>query len=192
MAVNSCEECQNVHSVVVLNDEGPTDQQYEPSSNINYSEVPKVMQSQLFLNSKPGLHNHTNLEVDDVNDYAPCVLDVDIEKGMAESLKSNVETVATLTSDDSLQKALHRDICLHIGGKFMQLLMNHGIELPKFTSRERVYDAASSRSRKYKRSQSFNSRRILLLFSVMSSMGTIILIYLTLRVRLVSDGSGNV
>ncbi|XP_057807103.1 uncharacterized protein LOC131021829 isoform X1 [Salvia miltiorrhiza] len=184
--------CQNVHSVVVLNDEGPTDQQYEPSSNINYSEVPKVMQSQLFLNSKPGLHNHTNLEVDDVNDYAPCVLDVDIEKGMAESLKSNVETVATLTSDDSLQKALHRDICLHIGGKFMQLLMNHGIELPKFTSRERVYDAASSRSRKYKRSQSFNSRRILLLFSVMSSMGTIILIYLTLRVRLVSDGSGNV
>ncbi|XP_057807105.1 uncharacterized protein LOC131021829 isoform X3 [Salvia miltiorrhiza] len=115
MAVNSCEECQNVHSVVVLNDEGPTDQQYEPSSNINYSEVPKVMQSQLFLNSKPGLHNHTNLEVDDVNDYAPCVLDVDIEKGMAESLKSNVETVATLTSDDSLQKE-----------SMMQLLVGQG------------------------------------------------------------------
>ncbi|XP_042042272.1 uncharacterized protein LOC121787564 isoform X1 [Salvia splendens] len=183
--------CQNVHSVVVLNDGGSTDQQYEPSSKINFSEAPKVMQSQLFLNSKPGLHNHTNLQLDEVNNYAPCVLDIDIEKGMAESLKSDDKTVGNLKSDDSLPKALPRDICLHMGGKFMQLLMNHGIELPKFTSRERVYDIASSRSRKYKRSQSFNSRRVLLLFSVMSSLGTIILIYLTLRVRLISDGYGN-
>ncbi|KAL1568051.1 hypothetical protein AAHA92_03458 [Salvia divinorum] len=190
MAVNSCEECQKAHSVVVLNNGDSTDQQYEPSSKINVSEEPKVMQSQLFLNSKPGLHNHANLEVDEENNYAPCVLDIDIEKGMTESLKSNDKTVGNLKSDDSLPKALPRDICL-LGGKFMQLLMNHGIELPKFTSRERVYDTASSRSRKYKRSQSFNSRRVLLLFSVMSSMGTIILIYLTLRVRLISDGYGN-
>lgn len=185
-------QCQNVHSVVDLNDGGTTDQQYEPSSNINYSEVSKVMQSQTFLNSKPGLHNHTNLEVDKVNNYVPCALDADIEKGMAESLNSNDEVVANLKSDDSLTKALPRDICLQTGGKFMQLLMNHGIELPKFTSRERVYDTASNRSRKYKRSHSFNSRRVVLLFSVLSSMGTIILIYLTLRVRLISDGSGNV
>lgn len=193
MAVNSSEECQNVHSVVDLNDGGTTDQQYEPSSNINYSEVPKVMQSQMFLNSKPGLYNHTtNLEVDKVNNYVPCSLDVDIEKGMAESLNSNDEVVASLKSDDSLPKVLQRDICLHTGGKLMQLLMNHGIELPKFTSRERGYDTASNRSRKYKRSHSFNSRRVVLLFSVLSSVGTIILIYLTLRVRLISDGSGNV
>ncbi|KAH6808157.1 hypothetical protein C2S51_029265 [Perilla frutescens var. frutescens] len=186
------DKCQNAHSVVVLNDGGTTEPQYEPPSNINYTEVPIVMQSQMFLNSKPGLHNHTNLEVDKVNNYAPCVLDVDIEKGKAENLKSNDKAVANLMSDDSLPKALQRDICLHIGGKFMQLLMNHGIELPKFTSRERVYDTASSRSRKYKRSHSFNSRRVVLLFSVLSSLGTIILIYLTLRVRLISDGSGNV
>lgn len=60
------------------------------------------MQSQLFLNSKPGLHNHTNLQVDEVNNYAPCVLDIDIEKGMAESIKSDDKTVGNLKSDDSL------------------------------------------------------------------------------------------
>ncbi|KAL6523681.1 hypothetical protein OROGR_017284 [Orobanche gracilis] len=93
---------------------------------------------------------------------------------------------------------LPREICLQIGGKLMQLLMNHGTELPKFTSRdrfvtERVNDMPNNRSRKFKRSASFNSRRVVLLFSVLSSMGTIVLIYLTLRVRLqISDASGNI
>lgn len=65
------------------------------------------MQSQTFLNSKPGLHNHTNLEVDKVNNYVPCALDADIEKGMAESLNSNDEVVANLKSDDSLPVCLY-------------------------------------------------------------------------------------
>ncbi|KAI3462070.1 hypothetical protein Pfo_018733 [Paulownia fortunei] len=197
MAVNYSEECQNVHSIVVLTEGETTNLQYVPPSNISYLEVPNLMKSQMCLNSEPNLQNHTNLEVDKVNNYAPCILDVDIEKGKAEIPKFNEESVANLKSDDSLARALQREICLQIGGKFMQLLMNHGTELPKFTSRdkivaERVYDTPTNRSRKYKRSPSFNSRRVVLLFSVLSSMGTIILIYLTLRVRQISDGSGNV
>ncbi|KAK6118382.1 hypothetical protein DH2020_047799 [Rehmannia glutinosa] len=197
MAVNSTEECQHVHSAVVLPDVGATSMQYEPPSNTSSLEVPNLMKSQMCLNSDPILQNHTKLEVDKVNNYAPCILDVDIEKGQAELSKCNEESLANLKSDDSLARALQREICLQVGGKFMQLLMNHGTELPKFASRdkfvaERVHDTPTNRSRKYKRSTSFNSRRVVLLFSVLSSMGTIILICLTLRVRQFSDGSGNV
>lgn len=93
---------------MVLSDPGTTDQQYEPSSNINYSEVPKVLQSQVFLNAKPGLLNLTDLEVDKVNNYAPCILDVDIEIGKAESLKSNDGAVANSKCDDS------SPVCLYV------------------------------------------------------------------------------
>ncbi|KAL2528230.1 hypothetical protein Fot_20831 [Forsythia ovata] len=114
--------------------------------------------------------------MDKANSYAPCVLDVDIEKGKPESEKpkSIGECVVNLKHDDYLT----------IRGKFMQPLMNH--------RPERVYDAPTNRSTKYKRSVPFNSRRVALLFSVLSSVGTMILIYLTLRLRPIGDVSGNV
>ncbi|KAL8475101.1 hypothetical protein ACS0TY_031507 [Phlomoides rotata] len=188
MAVSASEECQD--NVVVLTDV-TTNMQSEPPLNISYLEVPSLMKSETCLNSVSNLHNHS-LEVDEVHNLATCVVDVDIEKGKGEILKFSDDCVANLKSDDSLARVLQREICLQVGGKFMQLLMKHGTELPKFASRERAYDTPANRSRKFKRSSSFNSRRVLLMFSVLSSMGTIILIYLTLRVRQISDGSGNV
>ncbi|KAG8373370.1 hypothetical protein BUALT_Bualt11G0017200 [Buddleja alternifolia] len=190
-------ECQNVQSVVVLADGDFINHQYELPSNISNVEVPNMMKSEMCLNSEPNLLNHTNLKMDKVNNNAPCILDVDIEKGTAEISKSNEEFVANLKSDDSLVRALQREIWLQIVGKFMQLLMNHGTELPKFTSRDklvadRVNEMPTNRFRKYKRSHSFNSRRVVLMFSILSSMGTMILIYLTLRVRQLSEGPGNI
>ncbi|GFP84838.1 hypothetical protein PHJA_000627600 [Phtheirospermum japonicum] len=169
MAVNSSEECQSDHCVVVLPDGGATNMPYKPTSNISSLEVPKLMKS---VNSEPILQNQTKLEADKMNNYAPCILDVDIEKGKAELTKFNEEPVANLKSGDTSARSLPREICLQIGGKLMQLLMNHGAELPKFASRdksvaERVHDTPTNRSRKYKRSASFNSRRVVLLFSVL-------------------------
>ncbi|XP_012853527.1 PREDICTED: uncharacterized protein LOC105973069 [Erythranthe guttata] len=197
MAVNSGEECENIHSNVVLHDGGSTNLQYESPSNITYLAVPNLVKTEMCLNAEPNLQNHTTLEVDKVSNCVPCFLDVDIEKGKAEIAMPNEESTANSKSDDSLARVLQREICLQIGGKFMQLLMNHGTELPKFASRERLHDTPTNRSRKYKRSasfnSSFNSRRVVLLFSVLSSMGTIILSYRTLRVRQIGDGSsGNV
>ncbi|KAI3451154.1 hypothetical protein Pfo_007819 [Paulownia fortunei] len=198
MAVNSGEECQNVHSVVMgLQDGGAANPQYEPVPNVCHVEVPNVMENEMCLNSEPNLLIHTNLKMDKVNNYSPCNLNVDIEKGKAEIPKSTEDSIGYLKPDDSLARALQREICVQLGGRFMQFFMNQSPDLPKVTSKdrfvaERVYDMPTNRSRKYKRSTSFNSRRVVLLFSVMSSMGTIILIYLTLRVRLINDGSGNV
>ncbi|PIN26770.1 hypothetical protein CDL12_00489 [Handroanthus impetiginosus] len=194
MAVNSSEECQNVHSVmVVLPDGGATNPQYEPVPNACHMEVPNMVKKEMSLNPDPNLLSHTNMKMDKVNNHAPCNLDVDIEEGKAGNPKSTEESICYAKSDDSA-----REICLQMGGKFMQFLMNHSPELPRVTSKdkflaERVsYDGPTNRSRKYKRSASFNSRKVVLLFSFMSSMGTIILIYLTLRVRQISDWSGNV
>lgn len=78
------------------------------------------MQSQMFINSKPGLHNHANLEVDKLNNYAPCILDVDIEKGQAESLKSNDEAVANLKSDETLP------VCLYVPVAYALMVKNFG------------------------------------------------------------------
>ncbi|KAG9158336.1 hypothetical protein Leryth_000454 [Lithospermum erythrorhizon] len=91
-------------------------------------------------------------------------------------------------------RVVQREISLQIGGKFMQLLMNRSLDLSKFCFRDknagkRIYDTSTNRSRKYKRSASFNSRRVFLLFSVVSIMGTMILIYLTLRVRQITDAA---
>ncbi|XP_016494887.1 uncharacterized protein LOC107814071 isoform X4 [Nicotiana tabacum] len=90
---------------------------------------------------------------------------------------------------------LQKEIALQMGGKLIQFLMNHNFELPKFTIKDKwvadkIFDTSSNRVRKYKRTASFNSRRVVLLFSVLSSVGTVILIFLTLRVRMNVNGSG--
>ncbi|KAL2504558.1 hypothetical protein Adt_20179 [Abeliophyllum distichum] len=124
--------------------------------------------------------------MDKANSYAPCILDVDIEKGKPESEKpkSIGECVVNLKHDDYLTREFLTELISQIRGKFMQPLMNHRPEI--------VYDTPTNRSRKYKRSVPFNSRRVALLFSVLSSVGTMILIYLTLRLRPIGDVSGNI
>ncbi|CAA0823608.1 Unknown protein [Striga hermonthica] len=166
---------------------------YEPNSSASSVEVPRPMKSQTCLSSD-SLLNFTKVDADKVNNYTPFVLDVDIEKGKAELPKCNEDRVVNLKSDDSFARGLPQEFCFQIRGKIMQLLMNHLTELPKFISRGNKFDilTPTNRSRKYRRSASFNSKRVVLLFSVLSSMGTIILIYLTLRVRQISDAYGNV
>ncbi|KAL2521545.1 hypothetical protein Fot_25561 [Forsythia ovata] len=197
MAVSSSEECQNVDSVVVLPDGGTARPEYESQLNVvRCMEAFNTLKSVVCVPTESNLEN-ANLKMDKANNYAPCILDVDIEKGKSENPNPSDESVEHLKTNDSFARTLQREISLLTGGKFMQLLMNHSSELPKFTSgdkflTERVYDTLTNRSRKYKRSASFNSRRVVLLFSVLSIMGTIILIYLTLRMWLIGDGSGNV
>ncbi|XP_076907898.1 uncharacterized protein LOC143564532 isoform X2 [Bidens hawaiensis] len=110
------------------------------------------------------------------SDYSKCSeKDVDIEKGKP---GSNEESVGNLKNEEGHM------ISFEMGGKYMQFLMNHSLILPKFSTR-----GEAPRMRKYKRTASFNSRKVALMFSLLSSLGTIILIYLTLRVRQMGDSS---
>ncbi|KAA8530854.1 hypothetical protein F0562_005522 [Nyssa sinensis] len=209
MAVNSCEECnlkvqtgivspsncieficgQDTYNISVLSDEGTTNLQCELQlALLSPLEVPNPFKSQTCLDAQLNCQNYIDLRMENVDVYSPCIVDIDIEKGHSEIFETNDETVEKLKTDGPLLKALQRQIRLQIGEKFMQLLMNHELMLPKFISKdksttERVHDTNNNRLRKYKRSASFNSRKVVLLFSVLSSMGTMVLIYLTLRIR---------
>ncbi|XP_055834103.1 uncharacterized protein LOC129902739 isoform X2 [Solanum dulcamara] len=160
-------------------------------SNLNLVKTPIPMDSQ----ANGG--NHANLKNDSADVYGSYCFAIDIDKGKIEAPKSTEEMSGNVKTDDCISSMFQREISSLMGGKFMQLLMNNNIELPKFACKdkcltEKVYDIPSNRLRKYKRSASFNSRRVVLLFSFLSCMGTIILIYLTLRVRMSGDWAANV
>ncbi|KAF5790697.1 hypothetical protein HanXRQr2_Chr09g0386241 [Helianthus annuus] len=187
MAVNSTEEegCDD-YSVVVLSDECDSGLHYElpiDFSSPAATEVVIPLKSQLSLDGRLSNQSYINMMVENAVAYS-----VDVET-------NNEETLGNLKNEQQLlTKSLQKQISFDMGGKYMQMLMNHSLMLSKFSTRdkivgEKVVDAP--RSRKHKRVGSgFNSRKIVLLFSVLSSLGTIILIYLTLRVRQMGIYSG--
>ncbi|XP_057492346.1 uncharacterized protein LOC130777926 isoform X1 [Actinidia eriantha] len=193
MAVNSCGEGQDAYSISVSPDEGVTNMQCESQlALIGHLEVPNTTNTQMCSGDEMNSRNHISLEMDNADAYSPCIVDMDIEKGNSGAPKTNDEAVDKLKIEGPLPKALQRQISLQIGEKFMQLLMNDSFVLPKYTSRdkpmtEKVHETPNNKARKYKRSASFNSRKVVLLFSVLSIIGTMILIYLTLRVRQIGD-----
>ncbi|KAI3669306.1 hypothetical protein L6452_40537 [Arctium lappa] len=192
MAVSSTEEGCDAYSVVVLSDDGNPGLECElPTTLSTPAEVRVPLKSQLSLDARLSNQSYINMMVENAIAYSTCTIDVDIEKGKSET-RSKEETLGNLKNEEVLTKSLQKQISFDMGGKYMQLLMNHSLMLSKFstkdkTAAEKVLDAP--RSRKYKRAASMNSRKVVLLFSVLSSLGTIILIYLTLRVRQIGDAS---
>ncbi|KAM7513615.1 hypothetical protein LguiA_003198 [Lonicera macranthoides] len=193
--LNTGGEGQDAYSVAVLPNEGTMDPQCESQlAFLSLIEIPDPLKNQPRLTESKSL-NHVNFDVAKADSYFPCIVDIDIEKGKLDTPKTNDKIAANLKNEDPLTRTLQRQISVQIGGKIMQQLMNCCVMLPKLSSRdkcavERVNDAVNNnRSRKFKRSASFNSRKVVLLFSILSSMGTIILIYLTLRVRQMADVS---
>lgn len=181
MAVSSTEEGCDAYSVVVLSDEGNPGLECELPTTLS-----TPLKSQLSLDARLSNQSYINMMVENAIAYSTCTIDVDIEKGNSET---RTKEESLLKNEQVLTKSLQKQISFDMGGKYMQLLMNHSLMLSKFSTKaaEKVLDAP--RSRKYKRAASMNSRKVVLLFSVLSSLGTIILIYLTLRVRQIGDAS---
>ncbi|XP_015071399.1 uncharacterized protein LOC107015596 [Solanum pennellii] len=192
MAVNSSQEqSQDSLSFVKLPDEGTKGPLCESHLDMLNLKTPISMDAL----SNGG--NHANLKNDSLDAYGSYCLAIDIDKRKFDAPKSTEEMNGNVKMDDYVSSMFQREISSLMGGKFMQQMMNNSFELPKFACKdkcltEKVYDTPSNRLRKYKRSASFNSRRVVLLFSVMSCMGTIVLIYLTLRVRMSGDWAANV
>ncbi|KAJ9561645.1 hypothetical protein OSB04_006805 [Centaurea solstitialis] len=183
----------DAYSVVVLSDEGNPGLECEvPTTLSTPVEVRNPLKSQLSLDARLSNQSYINMMVENAIAYSTCTIDVDIEKGKPET-RSKEETLCNnLKNEEVMTKSLQKQISFDMGGKYMQLLMNHSLMLSKFSARdktaaEKVVDIP--RSRKYKRAAAMNSRKVVLLFSVLSSLGTMILIYLTLRVRQIGDAS---
>ncbi|XP_021301243.1 uncharacterized protein LOC110429498 isoform X1 [Herrania umbratica] len=170
---------QDVYSISVLPEEGNTNPKCTPQLTfLSLLEVPFSSKNQMCLDAQLSCQNCIDLKVDSEDDYSSCILDINIEKENSDILKSSNETVGNTKSEGvvtHLQKVLQRQA-----------------SLVDKSSTERVHDAPTNRWRRYKRAASFDSRKIVLLFSILSSVGTLILIYLTLRVRQNSDGFNHV
>lgn len=65
-------------------------------------EVPDVLEKETCFNSETNLLNQNYQMMDRVDSSELCNLDVDIEKGMAETPKSSEDSIGCLKSDDSL------------------------------------------------------------------------------------------
>ncbi|KAL8127479.1 uncharacterized protein LOC141721404 isoform X1 [Apium graveolens] len=157
-------------------------------------QVPRPLKHALSLDAVLISQNKVNQYMDDVDVIYPFIADVDLEKGNSEKPKTKTEPTTNVKNDNPFTKTIQRQMSVPMGEKIMQVLMDHSLVSPKFSSREKIVpenigDMPSNRLRKYKRSASFNSRKVVLLFSVMSCLGTVILIMLTLRVRQMADGS---
>ncbi|XP_059624270.1 uncharacterized protein LOC132267199 isoform X2 [Cornus florida] len=209
MAVNTCES-QDAYSISVLPDEGTTNTQCESQlAFVTLLEVPNPFKSQLCLDAQMNCQNN-DLKMENADAHSPCIVNIDIDKKNLETPKPKDEATEKLKTEGPLM----RQISLQMGEKVMQLLMKYSPMLPKFITKdgattervhdttkkedgdgattERIHDTPNNRLRKYKRSASFNSRKVVLVSSVLSSIGTIVLIYLTLRVRQIGDGSVHV
>ncbi|KAK4790511.1 hypothetical protein SAY86_017815 [Trapa natans] len=186
---------QDVYSISLLPEEDGMDAGcVSPLAVLSLLDVEDPIKDQMSSNAQLDCKDFVDFEVEKLDACSPCVVDVDIEKENYEMVISNYEKHGNnegLLSN--MNRALRRQVSLKTGQKLMRLLMDNSIMLLKFVSKEkpvteRVMDA-SNKWRRYRRAAYFDSRKIVILFSILSSLGTLVLIYLTLRVRQSGDAS---
>ncbi|TYJ04314.1 hypothetical protein E1A91_A12G083900v1, partial [Gossypium mustelinum] len=156
----------DAYSFSVLPEEGNMSLNCTRLTFLSLLEVPFSSKNQMCLDAQLSFQNCIDLKVDREDAYSSCFLDINIEKETPDIFKSSDKTVGNLKSEGvvtHLQKVLQRQASLSVDK----------------SSTERVYDAPTTRWRRYKRAASFDSRKMVLLFSILSSVGTLILIYLT-------------
>ncbi|KAG2319076.1 hypothetical protein Bca4012_054663 [Brassica carinata] len=169
---------QDVCTISVLPDEGNTIPQCTTSQFTLLSFVKALLPSknQMYIDAQLNCQktqNRINVLLGGTDSYQSCVVDINVDTG--NGAEAEEEVVASLKSENHMQKVLQRQT---------------SSSTDKAIS-ERCHDAPTNRWRRYKRAASFDSRKIVILFSILSSVGTLILIYLTLRVRLNGDNNFN-
>ncbi|KAD6796281.1 hypothetical protein E3N88_07177 [Mikania micrantha] len=140
MAVDSTVQDGEAYSVVLSNEcELPMD-----LSSPTTTEVCNPLKSQLSLDARLSNQSNINMMVENAVVYSTFTIDNDVEKGVKSEPQCNEQV---------LMKSLQKQISFDMGGKYMQLLMNHSLMLSKFSTRDRsatekILDAP--KSRKYK------------------------------------------
>ncbi|MCL7032554.1 hypothetical protein MKW94_023042 [Papaver nudicaule] len=186
VSLNTSSHGQGVYDVSVVPDDGITvSQRLLEQAFMSFLQGPQ--QSPISLVAEWDCKTCSILE------YSDCSLEVDIENETTETPKTYDGTLGESMETEGASMRVARWMTgLEIGGKITQALMNHFSMQLKCSSKdksnqERGPDTPNNRFGRYKRSASFNSRRVAFLFSTLSSIGTIVLIYLTLRVKLIND-----
>ncbi|KAL0833205.1 hypothetical protein Bca101_085094 [Brassica carinata] len=172
---------QDVCTISVLPDEGNTVPPQCTSSQFTLLSFVKALlpsKNQMFIDAQLNCQktqNRINVLLGGTDSYQSCVVDINVEKGNGGEAHDGGVVGNVKSESVHMQKVLQRQASM---------------TTDKAIS-ERCHDAPANRWRRYKRAASFDSRKIVILFSILSSVGTLILIYLTLRVRQSGDNSFN-
>ncbi|XP_044487950.1 uncharacterized protein LOC123212811 [Mangifera indica] len=171
---------QDVYGIPVLPEEDNSSSECTSQlAFLSFVEVPFPSKSQMSLDDQLDIQNCFDLPMKSADAYPFRIVDINIDRENLEPPKSNDEIVGSIKSEGMInhtQKVLQRQASLNIDK----------------SPTERIHDAPINRWRRYRRAASFDSRKVVLLFSILSSLGTLILIYLTLRVRQNGDGFSQV
>ncbi|CAJ1855745.1 unnamed protein product [Sphenostylis stenocarpa] len=176
----------DVYSISVLPEEGGNKNCASPLAFVSILEVPNQAKSPMCLDSPLNCQNCIDFQMKNEDVYSQCTIDIPSVNGNSVSPESYEEAVECFKTGNSPTSVLWRESSFK-GGKLMQSLVNVSNPRDKPVS-EKLHDLPNNRWRRYKRAASFDSRKVALLFSILSSFGTLVLIYLTLRVRQRADG----
>ncbi|KAK7379474.1 hypothetical protein VNO80_04935 [Phaseolus coccineus] len=176
----------DVYSISVLPEEGENENCASPRAFLSILEVPNQAKSLMCLDSPINCQNCIDFQMKNDDVYSQCSIDIPCVNGNSVSPEPYEETIECFKTGNSPTSVLWRESSFK-GGKLMHSLVNVSNPRDKPIS-EKLHDLPSNRWRRYKRAASFDSRKVALLFSILSSFGTLVLIYLTLRVRQRADG----
>ncbi|CAK8567300.1 unnamed protein product [Lathyrus sativus] len=158
-----------------------------PLAFLSIVEVPSQAKSGMCLDTNTNCQNNIDFQMKSKDIYTQCIIDIPSVNGNSVSPESYEEGVESFKTGNSPTSVLCRESSLKVGAKLMQSLGSFNNPRDKPVT-EKLHDLPSNKWRRYKRSTSFDSRKVALLFSILSSLGTLVLIYLTLRVRQKADG----
>ncbi|KAH1152747.1 hypothetical protein GLYMA_18G016900v4 [Glycine max] len=176
----------DVYSISVLPEEDENANCASPLPFLSILGVPNQVKSPMCLDDPINCQNCIDFQMKNEGVYSQCIIDIPSVNGNSVSPESYEEAVEGFKTGNSPTSVLWRESSFK-AGKLMQSLVNVSNPRDKPVS-EKLHDLPSNRWRKYKRAASFDSRKVALLFSILSSFGTLVLIYLTLRVRQRADG----
>ncbi|XWS44656.1 hypothetical protein CRYUN_Cryun15aG0067000 [Craigia yunnanensis] len=103
---------QDVYSIFVLPEEGKSPKCTPQLTFLSLLEVAFSSKNQRCLDAQLSCENCIDLKVDSEDAYSSCILDIDIEKGTADILKSSDETVGNSKSEGVVTASLMKRITL--------------------------------------------------------------------------------
>ncbi|XP_019435169.1 PREDICTED: uncharacterized protein LOC109341680 isoform X2 [Lupinus angustifolius] len=185
----NCSHARDVYSSsAVLPEEGENGKRASPQTFLSILEIPDQAKIPVCtLDAHLNCRNCIDFQMKSEEVYSQCIIDIPSVNGNSNSPESFEEGVESFKSGNSPTSVLWRESSLKLGGKLMQSSLNLNNSKDKPVT-EKVHDIPINRWRRYKRSASFDSRKVALMFSVLSSLGTLVLIYLTIRVRQRAEG----
>ncbi|KAM7276300.1 hypothetical protein ACFE04_018166 [Oxalis oulophora] len=167
---------EDVYSFSVLPENGHHNPKRTPQLTfLSFLKVPLPSKKNMCLDAELDCQDCIDFQIQENDPYSSCIMDIDLENANSEKLKCVEDTAAVINTESVLthfHKVLQRQTSFKTGEKILQILMNHGLMLLKLTARdkslaEKVHEVPNNRMRRCKRVTWFDSRKIVLMFSIL-------------------------